>query len=148
MCRLGEISEILFWKYEDVVIFNKTKSNINIIFSNCLQTKYKFVIFSPTMTYWLEKYPYFPVQRFFISKDFGTGICNLIIKCDNWLEFYNALSIIIRISISDIYIIQFTPNAVLSQFKQIFCSDFCWLTVRWWDFAFSVDKYNYIFDKF
>ncbi len=46
VCALGEISEKLSWKLENVVsTIYKTISNINIVFSNYLQIRYIFAIF-------------------------------------------------------------------------------------------------------
>ncbi len=49
-CSFGEINEKPSWKLENVVSnIYKTISNINIVFSNCLQIRYIFAIFSPWM---------------------------------------------------------------------------------------------------
>ncbi len=56
---LGEIGEKPSWKLENVVsTIQKTISNISIVFSNCLQMRYIFAIFSPWMMFQQEKGPY------------------------------------------------------------------------------------------
>ena len=44
------------------------KSNINIVFTHCLQMKYTFAIFSPSMIIHLEKWPYLPVFQWFRNR--------------------------------------------------------------------------------
>ena len=59
----GEISKKSYWKLANMVTtMYKTISNINIVFLNCLQVRYIFVIFSPWMIYWFEKWLYLPVS--------------------------------------------------------------------------------------
>ncbi len=52
-CSLEEISEKPSWKLENMAsTIHKTISNINIVFSNCLQMRYIVAIFSPWMMFW------------------------------------------------------------------------------------------------
>ncbi len=74
---LGKISGKPSWKLENMVSkFYKTISNINIVCSNCLQTRYKFAIFFHFG--WLcGKRPCLPVQpKTSFSKDFGIAFLN------------------------------------------------------------------------
>ena len=61
----GEISEnrLGTWKSENVItIFYKTMSNINTIFSNCLQKEIQICIFPLLNIYWMERWPYLPLK--------------------------------------------------------------------------------------
>ena len=80
LCSLGEISEKPSQKLGNMVItILKTIDNINIVFSNYFQKRYKFSIFSPWTMYWFEKWPLSVsfIKENSYSNDFRTGAFKL-----------------------------------------------------------------------
>ena len=74
MCSLEEICENPSWKLEHMVtIVYETIRNTNIVFTYCLQTRYKLAILSLRTIYWLEKWPYV-LQSSWISQKSGALI--------------------------------------------------------------------------